>query len=599
MILTAAVSALSVLFTAHAAPLGAYETYRVSEEPIGCSAMVEEFCDHLWAPKNLGNIDLSLGKAQTPRAIRMGRRPNEYSTAYFNWANRMIAARPKLPPDLRRPLERMHYFELLARSLRRKPNRAMSKAELHADRRLYAQVESIFSSARDEALFARMEPAHPQFFQLTQDSVPFSSWLRLNEYVDRLDAEIHVALLSDSPEWRAARATFEQIRQDYLEEIQSHPRFSAETKAQWTDRLRTVALEIPGSNPETLDSNGRSCAKTEGNAFYSPQTHAITICAGYFTGIELSRTIAHELSHALAVRRTVLLHKRASAVAEQLRALQERSCKPTEPPQSCEQWAKFKATYQQAARTLPQAEISNREYLACFRKRELKGEKPDAEFLSFVAQDRVNDLIEYAASRSWFLQLSQPKEFLRDGTVHPNPRHLNPCGFYWAQPQWDNLLNPQVISSFFVQEFRCQKGTPAERLEKSIQVAKDLSLPLMEKELLVAGPFAADRDFERKGYSEDIEEDFADSLSGEVFARALRRQSSLSAKRALTLASLAQLCDQPSVEKQFPDEAAAQKKFYFESHSEGVERRQRLLTTSVRRELKCNRDFRETIKDCD
>lgn len=574
----------------------AYDTYRVSEEPIGCSKMVEEFCDHLWAPKNLGNIDLKIG-SRAPREIRLGRRPNEYTTAYYNWAKRVIAARIKLPADFRRPLERMQYFPLLERSLRRKPNQQMNAQQIYADRRLFAQIEAIWNSARDEAVFARMEPVHPHFYQLTNDSIPQSSWLKLNEFVDRLDAEINVALLSGSPEWKSAEEAFRTIREDYIAEIHTHPRLSPETKQIWEERLRSVRLEIPGSNPETLDSNGRSCAKTESNAFYSPSSHAITVCAGFFNGIELTHMLAHELSHALAIRRTTLMHKQASPVAALLTQLHERTCKATS--WSCDDWNAFKDKYRKAAASLGQAEIPNEKYFACFRKRTLSKEKPDKEFLDFLTHDRVNNQIEYLASHSWFLQLSEPKEILRNGAIYPNPRYLNPCGFYWTQPKWENLINPESVSSFFVQEFQCQKGTPPERMEKAITLAKELSAPLIKSEMQVAGPFAPDRDFERKGFSEDIEEDFADAMAGEVFSRVLQRQKSLSAKRTLMLASLAQLCDQPSLEKQFPDEAAVQKKFYFEPHSEGIERRQRLLTPRIRKELQCNRDFRSTIKDCD
>lgn len=575
-------------------PAEKIETYLAPAGDIGCSAMVEGFCDALWTPKNLGNLDLKIGKEK--REIRLGRRPNQFGYELWNYLQARMQARTFLPKEFRAKLEKDQFFEKLARRLAKKPNHLLSREDLARDRALTSEIETIWENAIEALLFERMEPKRKDFFRLTNDNVAFKDWLAYHEIRDRLDAEINRALWERTPAWKQATADFEQIRTELISTIQEHGALALAVKDDWVARLRAVKIMIPGSDPALLNDLQRSCAKSASNAFYVPTENTITICGGYMKRVDLSRTIAHELSHALAVRRSVYKHAIAQPVALQLAELNSKACTTH---LTCEQWGEWKKTYLDSVGQLRTMEIPNAPFLACFRKREIKSGAPEKEFLNYVTQNRVTDVIEYGAARSWFLQMVKEKELLRDGSEHANPRYLNPCGFSWSNPRWERLLNPQAVGSIFVHAYRCGSGEPAARLEAAISTAKELSLPLMEKELLLAGPFASDREFERHGYAEDIEEDFADYFSGEVFARILHKLPELADRRSLALASIAHLCDEPSLEKQFPDEAAAQKKFYFESHSEGIERRQRLLIAPLRKELACKRDFKPTIRECD
>ncbi len=574
--------------------------YSSPKGTVGCSQMTEDFCKALWLPKNLGNIDLKVGAKR--EQIREGRLPNEFGFSLYNYLKARLLARSRLPEEFRTRLEARGFFPKLQAVMNKKPNRKLSVKEKERERYLGKEVETIWDNSIDEVVFSKMNIEKKDFFQLTNDNIPHSLWLKYNEFRDRLEASIVKSIWSGNEAWQHAAEEFQSIRTAFIELIESHTAFSSDIKKEWISRLKSVELVIPGSDPLVWDLMDKGCASTTENAFYLPTHNKITICGGYLVGVNLIRTIAHELSHALAVRRTIYQYKVTTEAHALVSDLVDRTCK--QQPLSCDEWGSWKKKFEKASDKLETVSIPNQEFLACFRKKELKAKRPEKEFLEYVSKERVSDVLEYSARRSWFLQLTKDKEILRDGTEHANPRYLNPCGFMWNMPKWERLTNPFAVSSFFVNDYLCQKkSNPDEKpeviLERAVETAKNLSTPLMQKELLVPGVFASDREFERQGYSEDVEEDFADYLSGEVVAKLLEKLPQVEDRRSLVLASIAHLCDEPSIERQYPDEAAVQKKYYFDPHSEGVERRQRLLTAPIREALQCSRDFKPSIKECD
>lgn len=574
-----------------------------STENPGCSSILENFCDALWAPGHEGNILLRHGVSGTEEPgdlILLGRAANQTSYPYRLFGEAKLAARPYLPAPLLKRLNARHYFEKLQHNLAAKPLPKMSRAEVEANRQLYQDLADIWEAALEECAIDAVTRDHPGFFRLTEEHMPTGISQEYYRAKDRLETEANRAIWSHHPRWPAMQALLDEIKRDLVAAIDSSPGPSAELKDAWKKRIAAIQLMLPGSDPELLDDHDRHCASTERNAVYWTLRDRLEICGGYIMNGDPSRTVAHELAHSLGVHRNEVAHLLASPLAERLSHLRDRTC--AKDYISCADWAKWKMDFESDLASYQSGPDLDTKMLACFQTREIKG-PPDPSTLDFIAREWVSSNLEDQAQRDRLIRLTKDEEILRDGSKHPNPAYLDPCGLYYVNILRDPINPSYTLNTFFVNEYRCHAAgtpdSPAKHLEDAVEGARKLELDLRARELASASRFSSIRELERHGYAEDVEEDLADNLGEIVYASYLKRLDREDDRRAEFFSSMASLCDEPSLEKLYPEEAQVQKKYDLDPHSEGIDRRRKLMTAPIREALGCHKDFDAGSAECD
>jgi hypothetical protein len=305
-------------------------------------------------------------------------------------------------------------------------------------------------------------------------------------------------------------------------------------------------------------------------------------------------------------------------LANRLLKLRENTC--TNPPyhsprtgalpgkkgMTCSEWKDWKSGYADDLKLAKLTPEQDERFLACFQSKRLKGDPPAAT-LDYIAREWVQSELEAQARRDRFIRLTKETEILRNGSVHPSAAYLDPCGIFYVYDGLDPYSSEFTLNVFFVNEYRCQLESSADRctkapevcLEAAIEGAQGLEYQLRRKGLSIQTRYSSVRELQRQGYAEDIEEDLSDHLGQLAYAKYLEKNESQAERRSRFLATVASLCDEPSLAKLYPAEAQIQKKYYIDSHSEGLDRRRKLLIDPVRKALGCEKDFSETLPDCD
>lgn len=133
-------------------------------------------------------------------------------------------------------------------------------------------------------------------------------------------------------------------------------------------------------------------------------------------------------------------------------------------------------------------------------------------------------------------------------------------------------------------------------MRKAIDSSRQLQQQIEEKTFAFGGPFSKRKEMISAGLAEDSEERFADSMGYNVFARILKKTSSIEQRRNLYYAASAKFCLEPSLKENFPEKAQIEKEYSLEPHSMGKKRRTEILIAPIRAALGCTKDFNQ--KEC-
>ena len=91
----------------------------------------------------------------------------------------------------------------------------------------------------------------------------------------------------------------------------------------WLARIKTLSLVLPGSMPEIADQD---CTSTTINAYYYSHLNVLTVCAGDFNSEDILLTLAHEMSHALDIDRSLYLFFQGSRMSVNLNSINKQLC---------------------------------------------------------------------------------------------------------------------------------------------------------------------------------------------------------------------------------------------------------------------------------
>jgi hypothetical protein len=552
-----------------------------------CQDLVENFCDEIWSAQNRGNLAFKADHFSWP--IRLGQTPNDISQARFVFLTALNNHFQDLPADIRSALDRTHFRKLLKAYLKRKTPQQTNLSDLARPEFLSGVMPAL-----DEALtlvsWERTEKQHPGSIHLMGDETSLEIDRDEAKNLDMAWSDFFVAVWKKDPSWKKVKEDFELVRAEYRKWIQENRLYSPALKAETLADIDSLKLVIPGEDPVKSNSKKwHDCGIDLNNSFYSPVEHDLTVCVGDFVGYSPLLTIAHEVGHSFSITRRLLDNWVRSDYGQDLLGLWDRAC--TNKHYTCAEWAAEKKKLLGQSAGVATYRYEDDSFLRKFVQKKL-GDIPQAQDLENLASREVKGTVRTEMNSHYLEVLIKPEEILPAGARVPNFMYLKPCLNSSRWPTAKSVLDEPDLQFelFFTEEYACQleKKTKApEALRVSVEEAERMAQQSWATLLRVPGPYSYLQEARDEEFAEDIEEDVVDATAAAITARILEREPSLETRRAKFLASIAGYCEKPSFLQRYPEEAFVLDSFTNLSHSEGLDRRKKLLTSEMRSALEC------------
>ncbi len=553
------------------------------KEAVGCQQMVDDYCNFLFSPDNLGNVEVIRPKGNIK--ILQGDTYNDFTQTFYKYSRAKLKNRLLLPKDLLATLYNVNYFNKLEDFLSRKPRQSMSLSERLASERLDYELASLWSATVNETVMVRLSKKFNGYHQVSDRQMPPEYEIESRKIKRHLISEISKALWRDDRNWQGVEVAFADLKTSYLSLIKKLD-IPEDVQKNWTARMQTVTLALPGSMPEISDEE---CSTTTVNAYYYRYLDIITVCAGDFNSEDILLTLAHEMGHVLDISRTVYLAKVNSDFGIAQHGLRQLIC--SEKNQfTCQDWDRFKSSFSHNLKSFSAFKPPVIEFNRCL-KRKPTPKTPTVEDIAKLVRTISNRRYSNLASNDYFLRITKDRMPLRNGRFKKNPYYENPCNYYlWSkgeEPPDDDLSS--LI--YFTAEYRCNQGDKEQKFKTAIETSKQMTEQLLQATLQMEGEFSTYDSMEREGFASSPVERFADVMGSYALSEYLNLTSDLMDRRAKYLASSSWQCSEPSLNSHFPEESSIEKEYSLDSHAEGLNRRRELLSEPLRNSLHCQKDF--------
>lgn len=559
-----------------------------SEAP-GCKAMMDQYCKSLYSPEARGNLQVKHGQSSVE--ILQGETPNQLSQVYYKYARAKLRRRKILPADFVSVLESSRYFGKLDEFLRRPPRESMSLSQRLRYDRIDSELGSSWSSALQETVLRRAAKKVPGFHKIPDSLITPELAVEKRRIRRQLITEISRGLWQEDRNWKKVEETFINLRGSFLHLIDRLD-FPESLRQEWRQRILDVRLVLPGSLPAIADTE---CSATNNNAFYYTHLNVLTVCAGEFNSEDIVLTLSHEMAHALDLGRSVYLAKARSPLGSKISSLRESVC--SQKSFSCEEWRNFKQGFSESLLTLRSFNPELPDFNRCLKK-QWANRAPDDEEIARAAKNAITERFSRLANSDSFLRITKRELPFIDGKMRKNRNYLNPCSYYlWSQGE-EPIDDELTTLLFFTAEHQCEgTGKPgAERMRDAIEMAKVMSLKLLNETLSMEGEFSGSSVLESEGLSSSPDERFADVIGSYATAEFLAEITDVEDRRNRLLASNSWQCSSPSLAARFPDESSVEKALVLDAHTDGELRRIETFSKPIRSAVACKKDFE--FKEC-
>jgi hypothetical protein len=543
-----------------------------------CKAMLDSYCNTLYSPEAQGNLAVKQSSLNTIEVLQ-GDTGNE-----FRYAKAKLKSRANLPNDFRNALDRNGYFAKLRTYLARPSRKAMSLTQRLDYENTNFELNYIWTSALNEAILSRMTAKYPGYHRISEANMPIELQLERRRLRRAIISELSRAIWHDDKNWQKVEQGFDRLRVAFLRMI-SRLDIAKAVADDWSDRISSIQLALPGSTPAISDEE---CSSTTVNAYYFTYLNILTVCAGDFNSEDILQTLAHEMAHSLGIDRATYLFEVNSDFGKQLSTFRANVCKPE--TFSCEQWSTYKSSFQRSLSSLDGYQPQMREFNQCLKRRPTSKELTEEDIGRF-ARTIVNDRMSDLASGDRFLRLTKAQIPMRSGKSEKNPNYLNPCEYsLWTEGE-EPIHDPLTTMLYFTAEYRCSDKTGADKFKSAIEVSKQMTTDLFRKVLRAEGEFSSRSLLENQGYSSPPFERFADVMGSYALAEHLKLVPEKWNRRNVYLASSSWQCIEPSLASRFPDESAVENEYIFDDHTGGDLRQKELFSTPIRETIGCEKDF--------
>lgn len=556
----------------------------------GCSTGYETFCTDLHSADGQGNLDLRTSDGVLP--VRFGENEAGFDYAYLFYQQAKLDARERLPADFRARLEKAGYFEKLKEMLAGSGSKPDRLGMLARGARA-SEISTLWTLAVEETALERFDKVHPGFSK--KDPAPRAEEVEYGEFKDKFAGEIFTAFWESHPRWVKLKADFELLRSEYIAMLGELEAIPADVKKDWIELIRTVTLVPPGG--DMGNGSDGDCGTTTVNAYYMPSTHRITVCGGLLGGSEVIGVLAHEISHALDPNSMAMRYVQRSDYAGELRSIWRTSCEKAPIRECPEAWVSLRDRKDRFGKAFDGFELPAQKFLSCLQYKESELQPgPDPETLKKAAKGMSRQYAAFYADRGRFLRLIKPTVPDKRGKPEENASYLNVCSTH--DPKDYNFSPTDAVLLAYTMEFVCDKSQEPEavRMKKSIEAAIAFQRDILEKSIPFNGRFSDDSWMAEQGHSESVGERFADAMGFRVYARLLAKMPNVEDRRRHFLSNVSLFCDPPSLTREFPEEAQAEKYFSFEPHSDGKQRRMESMVPAIREALGCAKDYE--AKEC-
>ena len=303
----------------------------------GCLSMVNQFCTSLYEPGKDGNLVIQTKKGKAI-SILQGKTENDLNQVFFELSKSKIKHQKELPSDFLSILRAHSYFKKLDDLLRRKPRATMNLTDRVESLEQEAELDSLWNISIQDTLLIRTTDKFPNFPEMKDELIPPEIVHFQRQEKKVILSEISRAIWKNHRNWARVNSTFEDLRKAYLKVI-DRLHVLPRIKSDWADRIKSLRLVPPGSLPAIAD---QECASTTMNAYYYPQLNVLTICAGDFNSEESLSTLAHEMSHALDLNRSLFIYFKESEFSQILHEVNRGFCGTNAIHYSCDKWEQFK-----------------------------------------------------------------------------------------------------------------------------------------------------------------------------------------------------------------------------------------------------------------
>ncbi|MGZ3650922.1 MAG: hypothetical protein ACXVB9_00625 [Bdellovibrionota bacterium] len=424
-----------------------------------------------------------------------------------------------------------------------------------------------------------------------------------------LKQEIVNAKYLESENWKRVQRLFPEAKEDLLKVIDSL-NISDERKAHMKERVSTVELVLP--------SGADDCGTTQLNAFYTPETHKFTVCAGLFnayaTDSGLFQTIAHEISHSIDNNAESLRdYRNNSPVGKTLNRL----VGAKGPVIACDEWNKLEEDILSTpAPNIRRSELDN--FYGCLENRSnLKTWTIDR--VGEVADIETKKVMSSLAKDHAFLSLAQPT-FTEQGELKPNPQFMRPDLIKNEADDGDSkrakVAKTEAVQSrdttgaeIFTQVLACEKGAkdffpkvgdPKERREL-FHNALNETASLIERQKQEYYSFCGQTcdELVASGYSHDPSENYADWMANRATRFLYARIDTPEHRQESAALGNALLCDEAGPKRDAPGLAAEEKRISTEEHPDDRIRRISEYDAVVAHQLGCTLSPNQGFAPCE
>lgn len=550
-----------------------------------CSNMFEQFCEKVWSKENMGNIDIVIDKKTY--SIRRGRTDNEIDQARFAFLTAVQDKITTYPKDIRDSLVKNKIPAKIKSYLKRKKKSQFVESDLWREE-WNPKLVSVILESLDQVADARTEKQMPGFLKKRLwDLTPEMKLIR-DRNRDLVEAEFFQGTWEKHKNWLETEKIFETVRAEYILWVSEQNDIPDSQKSEFIDDLKTLKLQLPGTNVSRINSKNRDCAIDERNAFYSSAFHTVTVCAGQFNTANSLLTIAHEVGHALGIDRRLYNYRTRSLVGKQMGIFWDQSCKGE--LLKCSDWARFKKDFRKNSEALKPYEYYDEESLKTFVSKPLNS-PPSKAAIEKTSERLSKRTMRFLVGEGEVEKILKPENILPSGERITNFQHLNYCkGQKWPLVQQATVSDGHQFMLFFANEYFCQKENKAydvDALEKSVEVSTGLIKSTLYNNLVIGGKFADEKENVDGGYAQDIEEDVVDNYASQITARILKHTPSQESRRDLFFVMASGRCDPPSFRKLYHAEAKVIQQLGNKSHSVGLDRRTKLLIKDINSVLGC------------
>ncbi len=567
-------------------------------ENVSCSQLTENFCNTLWSNFVKGNYQTKKSTFLLGRSKKSG-----YRHTVILDDKALLSAQEKILKHLK---ERGASQEVL---------RTWKKKFKHLEKHL----EKENSSKEWAEEFDRLHRSFSRLFKKTGEGLSYKKYSYLkdkpNRELTRLDkvklTHDYQVLLNkilefkykDSSQWQNIQTLFQEARGDLLLVI-SQLNLSENEKKRWSDKLKSVELSLPYSDPRIL-SDWETCSEIGINAFYLRSANKFTICAGSLNVIEstasLYRTIAHELSHSIDPQTLALDEYEKSEARKVSKKLYQKEI-------DCEEWHSIKEDEYSSLEEILKPVWETDHLRTCLTRKEINPYQTSE--IRRIAQSLAKKRVSHWADNNEFTYFISPTKTVDYYRIKND---------FYRKPQSFGIEHNKTRGTFFKtglerksfvpvievfnQELNCYQDKEGKLInffhstneqqrlkifDEAIAETVRVSQSILERLISYTGP--EERTLQPYGLAKQSGENFADWLAFKAIELKLKRIINIEERRSFLVESNANYCDNPGPLKEFANYTVVEKDYGLEPHGANKARRLSIFTKNIRALAQCDAD---------